>query len=157
MVNNLPSDLAIAVVGAARVVADRLADIVQRAGVADMRAPYGYVIRVLADRGRTLTEVAELLAVTKQAAIKVIDEMDAAGFLTREPHPSDRRIKVLRLTDKGMTVRRAALAGSRRMESELRKVAGDSDVDVFLRTLMTFLDINGASDDAGAGRSRAVW
>ena len=37
-------DFAILVVGAARVVADRLGASVQRAGVEDMRAPFGFVI-----------------------------------------------------------------------------------------------------------------
>jgi hypothetical protein len=41
-------------------------------GVLDMRASFGFVIRVLATGDLTLTELAELLAVTKQAAIKVV-------------------------------------------------------------------------------------
>jgi hypothetical protein len=47
-----------------------------------------------------------------QAAIKVVDEMEARGFLTREPHPTDRRAKQLTLTDRGHAVRAAALAES---------------------------------------------
>src|SRR5262245_21257206 len=126
MANDMPeADLAILVVGAARVVADRLGAAVERAGVTDMRAPFGYVIRALGAQDRTLTEVAALLAVTKQSAIKVVDEMERRGFLTRAPHPTDRRVKVLRLTEKGRVVRRAALAASREMERELRRELGD--------------------------------
>jgi DNA-binding MarR family transcriptional regulator len=156
MVNESP-DLAILVVGAARTVADRLGKAVAGAGIPDMRTPYGYVIRALADRDRTLTEVAGLLAVSKQAAIKVIDEMEARGFLVREAHPGDRRVKLLRLTEKGRTVRRTALAASRDLEARLRAATGDADVDALLRALQVFLDTHDAGAHAAAGHSRAPW
>ena len=154
--NDKQPDLAILLVGAARVVADRLGSAVEADGIAGVRTPYGYVIRALAERERTLTELAEMLDVSKQSAIKVVDEMEKRGFLTREPHAGDRRIKVLRLTAKGAAVRRAALAASRRMEAELRKELGD-DVDVLRHGLVCFLELHGALADAGAGRSRAPW
>jgi DNA-binding MarR family transcriptional regulator len=157
MVDEMPPDLAILVVGAARVVADQLGEAVEAAGIDGMRAPYGFVVRALADRDRTLTELAELLAVSKQAAIKVVDEMAARGFLDRVPHPSDRRVKLLRLTGKGRAVRDTALAASRELEAGLRRTAGDGDVDALLRALLAFLDRHGAGETAAAGRSRALW
>lgn len=157
MVNELSPDLAILVVGAARVAADRLGEAVEAAGIDDMRAPYGFVIRALADHDRTLTELAELLAVSKQAAIKVVDEMEARGFLDRVAHPSDRRVKLLRLTGKGRAVRTTALAASRDLEARLRLAAGDADVDALLRTLLVFLGTHGVGETAAAGRAHALW
>ena len=155
--NDPSPDLAILIVGAARVVADRLGEAVERAGVDDMRTPFGYVIRVLADRDRTLTELADLLGVSKQAAIKIVDEMEARGFLTRHPDPDDRRVKLLRLTEKGMNVRRAALAASHAIERELRRDLGDPEVDALRTTLEALLVRHAALEDALAGRSRAPW
>jgi DNA-binding MarR family transcriptional regulator len=157
MVNEIEPDLAIIIVGAARVIADHLGEAVARAGIGDMRPTFGYVIRALSDRDRTLTELAELLGVSKQAAIKVVDEMQARGFLTREPHPTDRRVKVLRLTDKARTVRRTALRASRRLERDLRRQLGDTDVDAMRRALLELLATHDSLDAALAGRSRAVW
>lgn len=139
-------------VGASRPVAERLNAAVAAAGIDDMRTPYGFVIRALAREPRGLTDLAEYLGVTKQAAIKVVDEMQARGFLVREPHPHDRRAKVLRLTDKGAAVREAALAESRRMEAELRRELGDDDVDAMRRVLVRFAERHG--DASGA---RPVW
>jgi DNA-binding MarR family transcriptional regulator len=153
----MEDDLAILIVGAARVVADRLGDAVARSGIGNMRTGFGYVIRALAERDRTLTELAALLGVSKQAAIKVVDEMAARGFLTREPHPEDRRVKVLRLTAKGRKVRRAALAASHRMEEELRSELGDAAVGELRRALEQLLARHDALADAQAGRSRALW
>src|SRR3954466_15346849 len=84
-------DFALLVVGASRPVAERLNAAVAAAGIDDMRSPYGFVIRALAREPLGLTELAEYLGVTKQAAIKVVDEMEARGLLVREPHPADRR------------------------------------------------------------------
>ncbi len=89
-----------------------------------MRPPFGFVIRALAEAGLTLTELAERLGVTKQAAIKVVDEMEAHGFVERRPAPGDRRSKILGLTERGRDVRRAALAASHRIEDELRARPG---------------------------------
>lgn len=157
LANDPSADLAILIVGAARVIADRLGDAVERAGVDDMRTPFGYVVRVLADRDRTLTELADLLGVSKQAAIKIVDEMETRGFLTRHPDPDDRRVKLLRLTDKGRKVRRAALAASNAIERELRRGLGDPDVDSLRTALEALLARHAALEDARAGRSRAPW
>ena len=151
------ADLAILLTGAARVVTDRLGAAVERAGIDDMRAPYGFVIRALAASDRTLTDLADLLAVTKPAAIKVVDEMEARGFLKRAPHPTDRRAKVLSLTAKGRAVREAALAESHAMEDELRATVGPADTAALRRTLEAFLTAAGADDLAGRGQSRALW
>jgi len=150
-------DLAILIVGAARVVADRLGEAVARAGVDDMRTPFGFVIRVLAERDRTLTDLADLLGVSKQSAIKIVDEMEAREFLTRHPDPEDRRVKLLRLTDKGRKVRQTAVAASHTIERELRRSLGDPDVDALRSALETLLARHEALDDARAGRSRAPW
>jgi len=122
-----------------------------------MRTPYGFVVRALAERARTLTELAEVLDVSKQAAIKVVDEMERRGFLHREPDPQDRRAKLLRLTERGLAVREAALAESGRMEAELREVAGEADVDALRRAVLALLERHEGRERAGAGAARAVW
>ncbi|MDQ6849525.1 MAG: MarR family transcriptional regulator [Actinomycetota bacterium] len=151
------ADLAVVLTGAARVVADRLGAAVERAGVEDMRSSFGFVIRALAERDRTLTELAELLSVTKQAAIKVVDDMEARGFVQRWADPTDRRTKVLRLTPKAKRVQRAAMTASRQMEHELREDLGTADVTAMRRALLRLLERHGGLADATAGRSRAVW
>jgi DNA-binding MarR family transcriptional regulator len=149
--------MAILLVAASRAVADALQDAMGRAGIEEMRSAFGYVLRALGEDGATLTDLAERLAVTKQAAIKVVDEMERRGLLERVAHPEDRRAKVLRATDRGRKVRATALAASRRMERDLRRAAGDADVDALRRALGAFLDQHGGLDEAMAGRARPVW
>lgn len=154
---NVQPDLAILLVGASRAVADVLQTAMSGAGIEDMRSTFGFVLRALGEDGATLTQLADRLAVTKQAAIKLVDEMEARGFVERRPHPADRRAKVLALTQEGLRVRATALAASRRMERDLRRAAGDADVDALRRALGAFLEQHGGLDEAMAGRARPVW
>jgi DNA-binding MarR family transcriptional regulator len=150
-------DFAILVVGADRCVVDRLQTTLRAAGHTEMRSTYGFVIRALAGGGLRLTELAERLDVTKQAALKVVDEMEARGLVERMPAPGDRRAKLLRLTARGQQVRERALAASERMEAELREDLGDADVDAARRVLLRFIERHGALEDALARRARPVW
>jgi DNA-binding MarR family transcriptional regulator len=154
---NREPDLAILLTGATRQLADRLGAAVAAAGIEGMRPQFGFVIRALATEQLTLTALSERLGVTKQAAIKVVDEMEHLELVERLADPRDRRAKQLALTDRGRRVRRAALAASRRMERELRRDAGDGDVDALRRALLAFLERHGGLEAALAGRSRAVW
>ncbi len=150
-------DLAVLITGTARVVADRLGSAVETSGVDDMRPSFGFAIRALASGDQTLTELAETLAVSKQAAIKVVDQMERHGYLVRVADPADRRSKRLRLTSKAKKVRKTAMSASRRIEGELRADLGDAEVEAMRRALLRLLERHGALPDAAAGRSRAVW
>jgi len=154
--SNVQPDLALLLVAASRAVADALQETMRAADLDEMRSSFGFVLRALGD-GATLTELADRLGVTKQAAIKVVDEMERLGFIERRPHPADRRAKVLAATERGHRVRATALKASRRMERDLRRVAGDADVDALRRALGAFLDQHGGLDEVTAGRARPVW
>src|SRR5215212_5566136 len=89
-------DLAILLAAANRVLTDRLLSAMAAAGL-EMRPTWGYVIRALHDRPLPLARLAELLDVTKQAAQQTVDDMQAAGLVTREDDPADGRRKLLAL------------------------------------------------------------
>lgn len=159
--NSAPSrdepDWAILVVGAHWAVVDRLQQTMRAAGHDEMRPSYGFVIRALAAGGLRLTELAERLGVTKQAALKVVDEMEGHGLVERTPAPGDRRAKLLRLTERGEAVRRRAFAASERMEAELRDDLGDEAVDAARAVLLRFIERHGGLEDALDRRARPVW
>ncbi|OYN96829.1 MarR family winged helix-turn-helix transcriptional regulator [Enemella evansiae] len=57
----------------------------------------------------TLTELAERMSCEASNAGYVIDRMAEQGLVTREPHPGDRRRKLLELTAAGQRCRRNVL------------------------------------------------
>lgn len=149
-------DLAILVAASYRAVADRLQRDMERAGLGDMRPAYGFVIRAVAAEEPTINRLAELLEVSKQAASRVADEMERAGFIEREPDPNDRRSLRLRLTAKGKRVRRRALATSAAIEEELRSEVGADAVAALRRGLLALVTREGSLEDVMARRARPV-
>ena len=61
-----------------------------------------YVLRCLwRDDGLSPGEVARRLGIATPTVTRAATRMEATGLLRREPHPSDRRLVRLRLTDRG--------------------------------------------------------
>jgi len=148
-------DFAILLSTANRCVADRLLQAVTAVpGGEAMRSSFGFVLRAVAAEQPTVSGLAELLGVTKQAASRLADDMVSAGFLDRAGDPGDRRRTRLQLTDLGQRVRMAALAESIAMENELRRHLGDAAVAEFRTVLTDFVQRNGAADELAALRSR---
>ncbi len=149
-------DLAILVVGAARAVADRLTEELRASGFR-VRPAHGYVLRALHGRPLTLTGLAALLGITKQSVAVVIDEMEAAGLVSRAPDPSDRRAKRLQLTATGEAARMRALDVSAEIEAELEAQAGPRAVAAARAALLALIECHDGGDDVAAGRARPVW
>jgi DNA-binding MarR family transcriptional regulator len=150
-------DLAILVTAASRCVADRLIDAMAKARLDEVRSNHGFVIRALAAGSLTLTELAARLGVSKQAAQKVVDDMERRRLVERVPSSTDRRAKAIRLTKRGQKVRQTALATSERLEAELRADLGDPTVDAARAALEHFVEQNGGLEDVRAGRARPIW
>jgi len=105
---------------------DKMRERLAAEGYADIREGYGCVFGFIdIDAGSRLTDLAERSGLTKQAVSEVIPELEALGYLTREPDPRDRRAKIIKLTPKG---RDACLTGRRlfaEIEAEWAEQFGD--------------------------------
>jgi DNA-binding MarR family transcriptional regulator len=81
---------------------------VRARGFTDLRPAHGFAFTRLSRGGATITQLAEHLDVTRQAAAQLADELVAKGYIERREHPVDARAKLLVLTDKGWACTRAA-------------------------------------------------
>lgn len=79
------------------------------AGFDDIGTSFGYVFRLLAEAPCNLSELAVQLGMSSPGALKVVDDMVAKGYVSRNADADDRRVKRLDLTERG----RAALARAR--------------------------------------------
>jgi DNA-binding MarR family transcriptional regulator len=76
----------------------------QRHGV---RSGQQWILRCLwAEDGLTPGEVARRLDLSTPTVTKAATRMEAAGLLVRRPHPSDARLVLLNLTDRGRSLER---------------------------------------------------
>ncbi|MBY8878567.1 MarR family winged helix-turn-helix transcriptional regulator [Actinacidiphila acidipaludis] len=93
---------------AATVLVDDIHSGVVARGFTDLRPTHGFVFSRLSPTGATVTEIAEHLGVTRQAASQIVDELVAKGYVERRPHPVDARARLVVLTTRGVRCTRAA-------------------------------------------------
>ena len=97
--------------------------------------------------GARQNDLARSLGIEGPSLVRLLDRLEAAGFLVRREDPSDRRAKTLHLTDEG-----------RALVSKLRAVVADScaamlgdvereDVEACMRVFATLM-ARGANDPA---------
>ena len=149
-------DLAILITAANRCLADRLGAAVATAGGESMRPSFGFVLRAVAAERPTVTRLAELLGVSKQAASRLADDMVALGYLERGADADDRRRIRLRLSPAGERIRARARQESGAIEDELRDRFGDAAVGQLRELLTDFVTRHGGADELAAQRSRAL-
>ena len=75
-----------------------------------VRPAHGFAFARLSAGGATITQLAEHLDVTRQAAAQLVDELIAKGYVERQPHPHDARARLIVLTSKGWACTRGAEA-----------------------------------------------
>ena len=105
-----PQALAVGLLSAGRALVDGISAGVSARGFEDLRPAHGFAFARLAPDGATITQLAEHLGVTRQAAAQLVDELLARGYVRRGRHPDDARARLITLTDRGWACTRAAEA-----------------------------------------------
>lgn len=107
-----------------RTVIDDLHKHLAALGYDDIRPAHGFAFHRLAPDGATGNELAEFLDITKQAASEMVDYLEQHGYVVRLPHPTDRRGKIVTLTDRGWSCIRATEAILSQMEAQWAAIIG---------------------------------
>jgi DNA-binding MarR family transcriptional regulator len=112
-----------------RTLIDNLHARLARHGWKDVRPAYGYVLLAARESPITVTSVAALLGMTKQAASKLVESMVSDGYLLRGDHPEDARSKRLRLSAKGGRLLAAVESIYAELEAEWATIIGPAAVE----------------------------
>lgn len=121
-----------------RSLVDRLHERLEQRGV-EVKPVYAFVLLASRERPLTGNDIADLLGMTKQAASKLVDAMEAAQYLARKPHPEDARAKLLHITPKGRRVLEAAEDIYRELESEWARTIGKQRLEAMRSDLVAVL------------------
>jgi DNA-binding MarR family transcriptional regulator len=119
-------------------------------GFTDLRPTFGLLLRSLHAQPRTLTELARELGVSKQAAAKVVGEVERRELVEREPSPVDGRATVLRLSARGEALVAAAIEIGNAVERGLPDDAG-------LRTGLEQLAYDPPWAGGGTSKGGRIW
>jgi DNA-binding MarR family transcriptional regulator len=111
------TDLGVLLTIAVGVFKDRLHAHLAAAGYDDLGPSFGFVFRSLAERELSLAELATMLGITPQGALKIVNEMVAKDYVERQDDADDRRVRRLVLTTRG----RAALKEARRFHARAER------------------------------------
>lgn len=84
-----------------RVLIDGLHERLREQGWTGVRPAYGFVLLAARDQPTSVTEVAALMGITKQAASKLVNAMVGDGLLERAGDSGDRRQRPAVLTGRG--------------------------------------------------------
>ena len=103
--------------GGFRTLIDRLHAELARRGHPDVRPSYGFAMQAIGVQGATASEIGRRLGVSKQAAGKTVERLEALGYAERADDPADARRKIVRLTAHGVD----ALTKSAEIFDDLRK------------------------------------
>lgn len=134
---------------------DDLHTALAQSGYDDLRPAHGFVFQLLAPHGASGNEIAEHLGVTKQAASKMIDFLEEHGYVTRKPHPTDRRGKLVRLTQKGWDCIHAVETIFADIERRWSEILGPERMELLRTDLRRLIATSGS--DIVPYRLRPAW
>jgi MarR family transcriptional regulator, lower aerobic nicotinate degradation pathway regulator len=89
-----------------------------------------------------VTRLSSLVALDKATLAKVIERLEAKGWIVRESSGQDKRIKLLRITPKGRKVLTAAEPRVRRCQRRIMAPLAEADRRSFMKMLERLVEIN---------------
>lgn len=110
-----------------------------RAGHSDIRMRHTALFEALDDEGTRGSVLAERLGMTQQAMAELLDDTQAAGYITRIPDPTDRRARVVMLTERGRAAVELCYALLARIEREYARLLDGGDEYELLKLGLTRL------------------
>jgi DNA-binding MarR family transcriptional regulator len=94
------------------------------AGFGDIRPAHTAVFQHIEADGSRLTDLAERAQITKQSMGYLVDYLEGRGYVVRRPDPTDRRVALICLTDRGWDQVHAALTIIAAVEAEWTRRLG---------------------------------
>ena len=98
--------------------------------------------------------LAEAVGIEGPSLVRLLDQLEAAGLVTRKEDPTDRRAKVLSLTATGRSVVARIEADLDRLRKAVFSKVSASDLEASLRVFQAIQDRVGGPSEAGLSGDR---
>lgn len=129
------ADFGVLLTAAARAFWERLRERLVEAGCREVRPNQGYVFRALSCDTMTITALARQFGISKQAAVSLVDELEAGGYVYREQSANDRRVKVIHLTPAARRIVEATEQATCSMMNDLASELGEDAIETTRKVL----------------------
>jgi DNA-binding MarR family transcriptional regulator len=86
--------------------------------------------------GSSLTQISQGLMLENPTVTGLIDRLEKLGYVKRSDHPTDRRVYLVYLTEKGNTVANRALPIVKKLNSQIKEGYSQEEIESFKKVLM---------------------
>ncbi len=115
--------------GVARYVQTRMMHTLQeQCGHTDLRLGFSPYITLLGAGDKRLSELADILGISRQACNQAVKQVEAAGYITRTADPVDGRAKQLTLSPRGIQLRRDGIHIVTQLDQAFASIVGDTQM-----------------------------
>jgi DNA-binding MarR family transcriptional regulator len=121
----------------------------EAAGFGDIRPVHANVFPFVPADGIQVSELAKLARVRKQSMAQAVEELERMGYVERRPDPTDRRARLVFLTERGESVRPVSVAAGRRVEQHWAELTSKRDIDALHRVLQRLLSALRSQSETG--------
>lgn len=97
-------------------------------GHSQLRINFEPYIAIAGDKGARLSDIAQLLGISRQAANQTANQIEDAGYLARTPDPSDGRAKLLTPTPRAKALRKQGTREALRLQQQLGDYVGELEL-----------------------------
>lgn len=119
---------------------DLFARLSDQAGLAGIRPSHLHVFANMVGGGRRLTELADAASMSLSSMQELVDDLERRGIVERGPDPSDRRAKLIVLTDKGLAALAPAGSIIEALELEYANRIGEKRFEEMCLALNALID-----------------
>ena len=109
------------------------------AGLQDARVPHTHVTAYIKADGSRLTDLAAQARMTLPAMSEIVNDLQRLGVVERRPDPSDRRAKLICLTDTGWEAMRTARQSIQEIEAHYAAIVGRDRFEAAAQVLQEIL------------------
>lgn len=104
-----------------------MAALQQQCGHEDLRLGFAAYITLIGGQDIRLSELADAIGVSRQACNQSIKQIEAAGYITSRPDPSDGRARQLQLSARGRRLLSDGIRIAGLVDEQFRNIIGDKD------------------------------
>ncbi len=98
------------------------------------------ILRCVAERSSTATEIARTLGLSKQAIGKTVTALERRGYVTRSTSAVDERAQEVSMTEEGRRLVRRSIRVAKSLDARTRKVLGAPDFATLKSLLVRTLE-----------------
>jgi DNA-binding MarR family transcriptional regulator len=100
----------------------------------------GILFLLKQQNGRTMTDLSQILAADNSTMTGLVDRLEKAGFVVREPSPDDRRALLIYITPEGVAEIDRAKVVIKRVNEEIKTGFSEEEVAAFKKVLKSFFE-----------------